>query len=121
MESFGVGLEALAVRPVAVAAGDASRKHFALLERAVIIDLIAHLPVGLVVSAPEWRDHMRVRKLASRHPILGELAAARVAQPAALDLLAQQRRREAAPRIAGRRIDWPKDIAPLIEADEEPL
>ena len=40
-----------AVRLVAVAAGDAGREHLALLERAVVVDLVEHLPVGMVEPA----------------------------------------------------------------------
>ena len=36
-----------AVRLVAVAAGDAGREHLALLERAVVVDLVQHLAVGM--------------------------------------------------------------------------
>ena len=45
-----------AVRLVAVAAGDAGREHLALLERAVVVDLVEHLPVGLIQPAVERRD-----------------------------------------------------------------
>ena len=40
------GTELGAVRIVTVAAGDALGEHLALLERAVVVDLILHLPVG---------------------------------------------------------------------------
>jgi hypothetical protein len=58
----GVALEADAVagyaklpgvRLVTIAAGDAGREHLALLERAVFVDLVLHLPVGLVETAGE--------------------------------------------------------------------
>src|SRR5512144_396557 len=68
------------VRLVTIAASDAGREHPALLERAVVVDLVQHLPVGTVEPARERRDGMRVREPPPRHPILGELAAARVPQ-----------------------------------------
>ena len=37
-----------AMRLVAIAAGDAGREHLALLERAVVVDLVEHLPVGMI-------------------------------------------------------------------------
>ena len=33
---------------MAIAAGDTGREHPALLERAIIVHLIAHLPVGMI-------------------------------------------------------------------------
>src|SRR5713226_9057256 len=78
----GVGL-------VAITAGDSGREHSALLERAVIVDLLAHLAVGFVEPAGKRRDHMRVGKPMPRHPVLGKCAAARMAQAASLDLLAE--------------------------------
>ena len=109
-----------AVRLVAVAAGDAGRKHPALLERAVVVDLVAHLPVGVIVPARERRDHVRVGKPPAWNPVLGESGASRVAEAAGLDLLAQQRRREVARRIARARTDRPGDVAPLGEPDQQP-
>ena len=49
-----------AVRLVAVAAGNARGKHLALLERAVVVDLVAHLPVRFVETAGKRRDRVRV-------------------------------------------------------------
>ena len=109
-----------AVRLVAIAAGDAGREHLALLERAVIVDLVEHLPVGVIEPAPERRDHVGVGQRAARDPVLRERAAAGVAEAAGLDLLANERRREVARGVAGPRIDRPRDIAPLVEADGEP-
>src|SRR5215510_4725684 len=109
-----------AVRLVAVAAGDAGREHPALLERAVVVDLVEHLPVGMIEPAREGGDHMRVREPAARYPILGETSAPRVTQAAGLDLLADERRREVALRLAGRGLAAPDDIAPLVEANGEP-
>src|SRR5262249_35865436 len=50
-----------------------------------------------------------------------KLAAAGVAEAAGLDLPANKRGREGAPRLAGRRIAPPDDIPPLVEAHGEPL
>ena len=109
-----------AVRLVAIAAGDAGREHLALLERAVVVDLVAHLPVGIIEPAGERRDHVGVREPAARHPVLGKFAAARVAQAAGLDLLANEGRREVALRVAGARIAAPHDIPALVESNEQP-
>jgi len=49
------------VRLVAVAAGDAGREHFALAERAVVVDLVEHLSVGVIEPARERRDGVRFR------------------------------------------------------------
>ena len=61
-----------AVRVVAIAAGDACCVHLALLERAVIIDLIEHLAVGLVEPLGERSDEMRVGERPPGHPIFGD-------------------------------------------------
>ena len=47
-----------AMRLMAVAAGNTGREHFALLERSVVINLILHLPVGMIEPAPERCDDM---------------------------------------------------------------
>ena len=49
-----------AVRIVAIAAGDARCEHLALLERAVIVNLVLHLPVGVIKPTTERGDGMRV-------------------------------------------------------------
>src|SRR5262249_30259064 len=105
----------------AVAAVHARREHLALLERPVIIDFVAHLAVGVIEPAGKRRDGMRFGQPPPGHPILRELAATGMAQPARLDLLAQDGRRDPACGGAGPRINWPGDIAPLVEADEQPL
>ena len=109
------------VRLVTIAAGDAGSEHFALLERAVVVDLVQHLPVGTVEPAREQRDRMRVRERAPRHPLLGKFAAARVTQPAGLDLLAHERGRDVAARVARGRIDRPDDTVALVEPDQQTL
>src|SRR5262245_35503778 len=63
---------------------------------------------------------MRVREPAARHPVLGKIPASRVAEAAGLDVLAAERRRDFALRLAGRRFAAPDDIAPLVEPDGEP-
>ena len=59
-----------AVRVVTVAAGDASGEHLALLERAVIIDLVLHLPVGVIEPARERRHRHGYRTAIGRAPNL---------------------------------------------------
>ena len=110
-----------AVRVVAVAAGDAGREHLALLERAVIVDLVEHLPVGGIEARGKRRDGVGFGQPAPRNPILGELAAARMAEAAGLDLLAEQAWRQVAMRIAGRGIGRPGDAGAVVEADQQPL
>ena len=110
-----------AVRLVAVAAGHAGCEHLALLERAVVVDLVAHLPVGLVEAARKRRDRVRVGEPASGDPILGKFSAARVTEAAGFDFLAQQRWREIALRVAARSIMAPDDPFALVEAHEQPL
>jgi len=95
------------VRLVAIAAGDAGSEHPALLERAVIVDLIAHLPVGLIEPAREQRDDVGVGERAAGHPILGKRAAARVTPAAGFDLLAHRGGREVAVGVAARSVDPP--------------
>ena len=68
---LGVTLQAGAVRfepqpgamwVVTIAAGDAGRKHSALLERTVIVGLfpIQHLSVGVIKAAANRRNHVSV-------------------------------------------------------------
>src|ERR1700758_2581630 len=78
-----------AVRLVAIAAGDTGSEHLALLERAVIIDLVKHLPIRMIERGDKRRDDMRIGQPLAGNPGLGELAAPRMAQAASLDLLAQ--------------------------------
>lgn len=59
------------MRLMAIAAGNAGRKHSALLEGTVIIDLVLHLSVGLIKSVVEQRDKVSVGQRPARHPILG--------------------------------------------------
>ena len=109
------------MRLVAIAAGDAGGEHLALLERAVIVDLVEHLPVGVIEPACERRDDVRVGQRPARHPVLGKFAAAGVAQAAGLDLLANQRRREVARGVARPRTDRPGHAAPFVELNQQPF
>src|SRR5262249_55865594 len=109
------------VRLVAVAAGDAGREHLALLERAVIVDLVLHLAIGVIEPAREGRDQMGVRKPPPGNPVFGELAATRMAKSAGLDLLAHQRRGEVAGGVPRRWIASPDDIAPFVETNPQTL
>src|SRR5262249_8746299 len=115
------GAQLRSVRLVAVAAGDAGREHLALLERAVIVDLVLHLAVGVIEPAREGRDQMGVRKPPPGNPVLGELAAAGLAKPAGLALLAQKRGREVAGSVSRLRVAPPDDIAPFVETNQQPL
>src|SRR4051794_20999532 len=109
------------VRLVTIAASDAGREHPALLERAVVVDLVHHLPVSTVEPARERRDGMRIRERAPWRPLLGKLAAARVTQAAGLDLLAHERRRDVPAPVARVRIDRPGDTIALVEPDQQTL
>src|SRR5689334_6905515 len=106
------------VRLVAIAAGDAGGEHPALLERAVIVDLVLHLAVGMVEAAREQRDDMGVGQCPPGNPGLRKFAAARVAEAAGLDLLAGECWRIVARGVARARIDRPTDVAPLVEPDQ---
>src|SRR5262249_29654488 len=64
---------------------------------------------------------MGVREPPPGNPVLGELAATRMAKPAGLDLLAQQRRGEVAGGVPRLRIASPDDIAPFVETNDEAL
>ena len=79
------------MRVVAIATGDARSEHLALLERAVIVDFIEHLPVGVIEPSAEHRDDVGVGEPLPGNPIFGKLPAACMAQPASFDLLAQIR------------------------------
>ena len=97
------------------------RQHLALLERAVVVDLVEHLTVGMIEPAGKWRDEMRVGQRLSGNPILGKFRAARVAKAAGLDLLAEHRRRIVTRSIAGFRIDRPGNVAAFIKPNEQTL
>jgi hypothetical protein len=84
------GFQLAAVRIVAIAAGDAGRKHPAQLERRVVVGFlfVAHLAVGMEQPAVEQRDPVRLRQRLAGFPVLRELPAPRMAKAAGLDLLA---------------------------------
>ena len=109
-----------AVRLVAVAAGHAGCEHPALLERAVIVDLVAHLAVGGIEPARQRRHHVGVGQRPPRDPGFRDFATPRMAAAAGLDLLARRRRREVARGVAGLRVDRPGDAASLVEPREKP-
>src|SRR5262249_31658145 len=115
------GAQLRSVRLVAVPAGAAGQENPALLERAVIVDLVLHLAVGVIEPAREGRDQMGVRKPPPGNPVLGELAAAGMAKPTGLDLLAQKRGREVAGSVSRLRVAPPDDIAPFLEKNQQPL
>ena len=98
-----------------IAAGDACRKHLALLERTVIVHLISHLAVGMIQATSKERDGVRVGQGLSRHPFFRKFAASGMAQPAGLDLPACHRGGDAALRIAGFRIELPSDAVALVQ------
>ena len=62
-----------------VTAGDTGGKHLALLERAIVIDLVAHLPVRMVEPGSEEGDGVRVGQGLARRPVLGKFTTSRVA------------------------------------------
>ena len=74
------------VRVVAVRAGDPGVVHAALQERAPVVDLVPHLPVGVVEARVEERRLVRLGERAARPVILGQQPAPRVAPPARLHL-----------------------------------
>jgi hypothetical protein len=109
------------MRLMAVAAGDSGREHLALLERAVVVDFVQHLPVDMVEPAGERRDPMRVRQPSPRDPLLRERAPACVTEPAGFHFLAQRGRRKGVGRVPCAGINRRDAIAPLVEANQQPL
>ena len=92
-----------AVRLMAIAAGDAGREHLALLERAVVVDLVEHLPVGMIEPARKRRDRMRVGQPPAREPNPRRTAPRRAwHRPQVSTSLRSVGGREAARRVAGR-------------------
>src|SRR6266851_3952680 len=109
------------MRFVAVAAGHPGRKHLALFERAVVVDLVEHLPVGMIEPASEGRDHVGVGQGLSGNPVLREFSASRVAEPAGLDLPARWRRGDIAMWIAGFGIRLPANAVSLVQKNGKPF
>src|SRR5262249_56712830 len=85
--AVGGGPQLGAVRLMTIAAGDAGLEHPALLERAVIVNLVEHLPVRLIEALPQRRDSMGVGQRAARDPVLRKAPPERMAQTARVDLL----------------------------------
>src|SRR5262249_34411236 len=75
------------VRLVAITANDASPERLALFERAIVINLIEHLPVRMKEPLHERLDDMCVGKPPARNPVLGKFAAPCMAQATGLGLL----------------------------------
>ena len=122
-DTLARGSKLCTMRLVAIAAGDARGKHPALLEWRIVIGFlhIADLAVGMIGGAGERFDHMRLREPLTGQPFLVEAGAARVAQPAGLDLLAQRSRRGRASCRPALRIDRPGDVVTLVEANQQSL
>src|SRR5215471_21689198 len=106
---------------VAIAAGDAGCKHLTLLERAVIIDFVKHLSVGVIEAAGEHRNSVSVRQRLPRNPVFRKLPASRMAQPAGLILPTCFLRAGTALRIAGLRIGTPSHSVSLVQEGNKPL
>ncbi len=104
----------LAVRIVAIGAGDAVRVHPALQERAVVEDLVAHLPVGVIQTGLEQRRTKGVGEAPARGVLVAELAAPRMAARAGFDL-ARRLARLRAGRVAALRGRVPGDAATFVE------
>src|SRR5262249_56975753 len=85
------------------------------LKRAVIIDLVEHLPVSLVEPLRDHRHEMGVGERPPRHPAFGDLSTPRMAKPAGLDFFAQLSRRNASHRKAGFCIVPPSHARTLVE------
>jgi hypothetical protein len=108
-----------AVWVVAIATGDARGEHLALLERAVIIDLVEHLTVGRIKPSAKECYGMRVGEPLAGDPILRELTAACVAQPAGLNLLAQPGWRYATLGLAAFRVVVPSHPVSFAEPHQK--
>ena len=108
-----------AVRIVAVAAGHAGREHLALLERAVIVDLVEHLPVGVIEPAASGDDDAcRTAAAPAPNPRRTRRAArgkARRSRPPCARSAGVKRCASALPVFGSVR---PADVAPLVEANE---
>src|SRR5262245_14725870 len=107
--------------PVAIAAGNAGCEHFALLKRAVVVDLIEHLPVGLIKAPANRRNGVCLRQPLTREPAFRKLTTTRMTQTARLRLFAQAKGQLAARRIATSLINRPVNVATLVEANRKPL
>src|SRR2546425_10352689 len=90
--------ERAAVRVVAIGARHATGEHLRLQEGAVLVHLVADLPVGVVEAVLEQRDSVGSAQWPAVHVVVGELAAPRGAAPAQLDLSRRPGRPRAPPR-----------------------
>src|SRR5271170_2481011 len=109
------------MRIVTIAAGNALRKHPALLERAIIVDFVLHLPVGMIEPAAEGRYRMGFGERLAGLPVLGKFAAPRVTQSTGLNFPAQRHGRDAALRIAGFRVPEPRYALTLVQERDQTL
>src|SRR5262247_1465823 len=103
-----------AVGFVAIAAGNAGGEHLALLERTVVVDLVEHLPVGLIKAPANRRNGVCFRQPFTRQPVFRKLTSTRMTQTAGLRLFAQAKGQLAARRVATSLINRPVDVATLV-------
>ena len=106
------------VRLVTIAAGDAGREHPALLERAVVVDLVQHLPVGTVEPARQRRGHACPRASAPaptpRKTRRGARDTGRRSRPPCA-----RAGRDVPARVARGRIDRPDDTVAFVEPHQQ--
>src|SRR5262249_48299957 len=101
--------------------GNAGGEHLALLERAVVVDLVEHLPVGLIKAPANRRNGVCFRQPFTRQPVFRKLTSTRMTQTAGLRLFAQAKGQLAARRVATSLMNRPVDVATLVEANRKPL
>src|SRR5262245_8659661 len=109
------------VRIVAIAARDACRKHLALPERQIIVDLldVAHLAVGIGQVSIHRRDQVRIGKRLPGYPFFRKLRASGMAQAACLDLLAQAERHSIALRHSRLCVRRPRRAGAFVELHDK--
>src|SRR5262245_19015091 len=115
-----VRAERQAVRIVAVGARHAGLVHPALEEGAVLVDLVLDLAIDEVERLFEQGDAVALADRPTMDVFGAELASARVAARADLDL-ARPGPGTAATAIAGARVDVPRHVTAIVERDDEPL
>ena len=111
--------EARAVRIVAVRAGHARAVHRALEERAVLVDLVADLAVGVVARALEEAHAIRLLQRLTRQEVAPDRSAARVTSTTRFHLGAR-RQRHGAPGDGLTRCERPAVAGRVLEGDDEP-